>query len=222
MPFAVEAAVCALCTKEPGPCMPGVSTPALGLPYPNLEASALSTGRTIVVYGASSSVGSMTTQVAAAMGIYVVAVAGEHNHGLVKRCGASQVYDHKNTAIIEDVIDAVKASRSEFIGIFDAISTPETYARDLAILKKLGGGHLACVHPPPMENVPANVKTGMIFAVSDVATPVWEGFITPALQHGKLKCLPLPTVVGKGLEQINDALNKSRAGVSGMKVVVEL
>ena len=221
VPFAIEAAVCALCITEPGACIPGVSTPALGLPYPTLQAPAPSAGKTIVVYGASSSAGSMTTQIAAAAGINVIAIAGAHNHDVVKRCGAAQVFDHKDSSTVENVADGITASQSEFVGVFDAISISETYARDLAILEKLGGGHLACVHPPPADNVPSYVKTGMIFAVNDVATPVYHDFVTPALQSGKLKCLPPPTIVGKGLEHVNDALKKSKAGVSATKLVVE-
>ena len=202
--------------------MPGVSTPALALPYPTLQTPTPSTGKTLIVYGASSSVGSMTTQIAAATGITVIAIAGAHNHDLVERCGATHVFDHKDSS--SSLVDkVVKVVQSEFIGIFDAVSTPDSYAVDLAILEKLGGGHLACVHPPPSpDNVPANVKTGMIFAVNDVATPTYRDFVTPALQSGKLKCLPSPTVVGKGLECINDALKKCKAGVSGTKLVVEL
>ena len=202
--------------------MPGVSTPALGLPYPSLETPAPTASKTLVVYGASSSVGSMTTQMAAATGINVIAIAGAHNHDMVKRCGAAQVFDHKDSSVVENVVNAAMASQDEFVGIFDAISTPETYARDLAILEKLQGGHLACVHPPPAENVPSNVTAGMIFAVNEVATPVFRDFVTPALRSGKLKCLPPPTVIGKGLEHVNEALKRSKAGVSATKLVVEL
>ncbi len=59
----------------------------------------------------------------------------------------------------------------------------------------------------------------MIFAVNDVATPVCRDFVTPALKSGKPKCLPLPTIVGKGLEQVNDALKKAKVGVSATKLV---
>jgi len=62
----------------------------------------------------------------------------------------------------------------------------------------------------------------MIFAVNDVATPVWEDFVTPALEKGKVLCLPPPTVVGKGLEFIEEALKMCKAGVSARKLVVEL
>ncbi|KAL6850829.1 putative secondary metabolism biosynthetic enzyme [Amphichorda felina] len=218
VPFALEAAVCALSLKEPGVAMPGVATPALSLPYPSLE-NVSSLGKTLVVYGGSSSVGSMTTQLATAAGINVITVVGAHNFDFSKRCGATQVFDHKDPSVVEKVVEAV--GEAEFIGIFDVIGTPETYAHDVAILAKLGGGHLASVHPPPAE-LPTNVTGGMIFAVNDIATPVWKDFVTPALETGKLQCLPPPTVVGKGLEHINEALKKSKAGVSATKLVVEL
>lgn len=221
VPFALEAAVCALSLKEPGIAMPGVATPALGLPYPSLDNTAMSS-KTLVVYGGSSSVGSMTTQLATAAGIQVISIVGAHNFEFSKRCGAAQVFDHKDPFLAAKVVEAVgKLGQQEFVGIFDAIASPETYDQDLAILAKLGGGHLACVHPPP-SNVPTNVKAGMIFAVNNIATPVWEDYVTPALEAGKLQCLPPPSIVGKGLEHIQEALKKSKAGVSATKLVVEL
>ncbi|EHK97627.1 GroES-like protein [Glarea lozoyensis ATCC 20868] len=220
VPFALEAAVCALSLKVPGPAMPGVFTPALALPYPSLQPAA-STGKVLVVYGGSSAVGSMTTQLATAAGIQVISIVGAHNFEFSKSCGAAEIFDHKDASVVDKVVEAVTKSGLEFVGIFDAIASPDTYNRDLAILSKLGGGHLACVHPPPPE-VPENVKAGMIFAVNDIATPVWKDYVTSALESGKLKCLPKPNVVGKGLEHVNKALEMSKAGVSATKLVVEL
>lgn len=223
VPFALEAAVCVLSLKEPGVAMPGVATPALGLPYPSLQDPLPSLGKILIVYGGSSSVGSMTTQLATAAGIHVISIAGAHNFDFSERCGAAKAFDHKDPSVVDKIVQEVgKYGQNEFVGIFDAISTPETYAHDLEILAKLGGGHLACVHPPPTADVPANVTAGMIFAVNEVATPVWKDYVTPALQGGKLKCLPPPLVVGKGLDHIQDALKKCKAGVSARKLVVEL
>ncbi|KAF1850067.1 putative zinc-binding alcohol dehydrogenase domain-containing protein cipB [Cucurbitaria berberidis CBS 394.84] len=219
VPLALEATICALSLKIPGVAMPGVATPALGLPYPSLEDPVQSVGKTLVVYGGSSSVGSMATQLATAAGIHVIAIAGAHNFDLSKRCGAAQVFDYKDASFVDKVVEAVRKSGHEFVGIFDTISIPDTYSNDLAILAKLGGGHLACSHPPP-EDVPANVKAGMAFCVNEIATPVWRDYVTPALQAGKLQCLPPPTVVGNGLEYIQEALKKSKAGVSATKLVV--
>ena len=44
------------------------------------------------------------------------------------RCEAAQVFDHKDSLVVESVTNAALASQFEFVGIFDAISTPETYA----------------------------------------------------------------------------------------------
>jgi NADPH:quinone reductase-like Zn-dependent oxidoreductase len=221
VPFALEAAVCALSVTQPGTAMPNVPTPALGLPYPSLAAAPPS-NKTLIVYGGSSSVGSMTTQLAAAAGIRVIAIASARNFDLCRSCGAAEVVDYHDAAFVDKVVEAATAQPGhEFVGIFDAVGTPETYANDLAMLARLGGGHLASVHPPP-EKVPENVKAGMIFAVNDVAAPVWRDYVTPALRAGKLKCLPAPFVVGKGLEHIQTALQKCEAGVSATKLVVEL
>lgn len=220
VPMALEAAVCALSLKEPGVAMPGVATPALGLPYPSVQ-TAPSAGKTLIVFGGSSSAGSMTTQVATAAGIKVIAIAGAHNYGLCKSSGAVEVFDHKDPSVVDKVVEAVGKLGQEFVGIFDAVAIQETFDVDLAILAKLGGGHLALSHPP-VGPVPENVTAGMIFAINDIATPVWKDFVTPALQAGKLKCLPPPTVVGKGLRYVQEGLDKSKAGVSGTKLVVEL
>lgn len=219
VPFALEAAVCALSLKTPGTAMPGVSTPALGLPYPSLNPT--SAGKAIIVNGGSSSVGSMTTQIAAAAGITVIAITSARNFELSKQCGAADVFDYHEPSHVDQVVQSVKKTGLDFVGIFDAIASPETYKSDLEILEKLGGGHLACSHPPP-QDVPNNVTAGMIFAVNDVATAVWKDYATQALESGQLKCLPAPTIVGKGLEYVQKALEKCEAGVSATKVVVEL
>ncbi|KAK5659554.1 hypothetical protein OQA88_756 [Cercophora sp. LCS_1] len=220
VPMAFESAICALCVTTPGTALPGVPTPALGLPYPSLEPVSLN--KTLVVYGGSSSVGSMTIQIATAIGLSVIAIASPANFDLCKRCGAVEAFDYRDADVVDKVVKAVKNTKNEFVGIFDAISTGETYPNDLAILAALGGGHLACTHPPPTEGVPGNVKAGMIFAVNDVATPVWRDFVTEALCSGRLICLPKKLVVGKGLEKIQEGLEKSEAGVSATKLVIEL
>ncbi|KAH6698466.1 chaperonin 10-like protein [Leptodontidium sp. MPI-SDFR-AT-0119] len=219
VPFALVTAVHALSNKVPSAAMPGVLTPALGLPFPSLEPSPI--GKTLVVYGGSSSVGAMTIQLAKAAGIYVIAIAGAHNADLCRRCGADEVFDHKDPAVVERVLAAIAKSGNELAGIVDPISSAGSYAHDIAILAKQGGGQIAGSHPPPVE-VPAAVKAGMFYAVSDIAAPVWKDYVTPALKAGKLQCLPPPTVVGKGLEFVQEGLKKSNAGVSGTKVVIEL
>ena len=61
----------------------------LGLPHPSFKPE--STGKTLVVYGGSSSVGALTIQLAVASGVKVVATASKHNFDFVKKNGASEV-----------------------------------------------------------------------------------------------------------------------------------
>lgn len=61
----------------------------LGLDYPSLNPKP--SGKTIVVYGGSSSVGAQTIMLATASGAKVIAVASEHNFDFCKSLGASEV-----------------------------------------------------------------------------------------------------------------------------------
>lgn len=244
LPLALEAAACALYKAVPGEALPGVPTPAMGLPLPTPQPpSSSSTGsssqgkKCIFVNGGSSSTGLLTTQLAVASGLRVVAAASPRNSALCREAGASAVVDYRSPSAVDDIVQAILSSASSgsgsalhdggggFVGIYDAISTEETYDLDTQVLARLGGGHLACTHPPPAtppSSANVAVKSGMIFAVDDVARPVWEGFVAPALASGALKCLPPPRVVGHGLEFVQRALELCRAGVSGEKLVVTL
>jgi hypothetical protein len=84
---------------------------------------------------------------------------------------------------------------------------------NLNILAQLGGGHLACTHPPPVD-VPETLKAGMIFAVNDIASPVWQEYVTPALDSGKLLYLSVTKVIRKGLDFIKEGLKMCKEGVS--------
>jgi NADPH:quinone reductase-like Zn-dependent oxidoreductase len=226
LPLALETAACALHFQRRNPLppfLPGVFTPALALPYPTLEDPAPSAEKTLIVYGGSSSVGSVTTQIAAAVGLHVITIVGAHNFDLAKRSGASEVFDHKDSLLVDNVVEAVRKAGRDFVGIVDAISIPETITKNLEILERLDGGHLALTHPH-MGEAPKNVEIGMVWSggVNEFSSPFWRSYVGPALENGKLKCLPPPIVVGKGLESIQEALKMSKAGVSGAKLVVEL
>lgn len=190
-----------------------------GLPYPSLSPS--SSGKTLVVWGGSSSVGATAIQLAVASGAKVVAVASKHNHSFVKGLGASEAVDYKDPSIVEDVVSAVKSVGGEFLGIYDAISTEDSYKHTVPIVEKFGGGSLATVLPPP-EKGPESVKFGSVFGINEVTHPLWREYLVPALEQGKLKAVPEPMVVGKGLESVQKGLDTNKAGVSAKKVVIEL
>ena len=69
---------------------------------------------------------------------------------------------------------------------------------------------------------PDGVKVGNVFGINEVTHPVWKDYLPQALQQGKLKCVPEPLVIGKGLESLQKGCDKNKEGVSAKKVVIEL
>jgi NADPH:quinone reductase-like Zn-dependent oxidoreductase len=191
-----------------------------GLPYPSLNPS--STGKTLLVWGGSSSVGALTIQLAVASGVKVVSVASKHNIDFVKSLGASEVLDYNATSVVDDVVEAIKSTGGQFIGAYDAIATPDSFKHVFPIAERLGGGNIATTLPGPEKGVPDNVKLGNVFAINPCTHPVWKDYVTPALEQGKLKPVPETLVVGKGLENVQKGFDTLKAGVSAKKVVVEL
>lgn len=59
-------------------------------------------------------------------------------------------------------------------------------------------------------------------ATSEVGRHVWGKWLPSALQQGSIKWVPKPVVYGKGLEQLQDAINRNFEGVSGEKIVVDM
>jgi hypothetical protein len=70
------------------------------------------------------------------------------------------------------------------------------------------------------------VKTKMIWGSSllgnEVGPMIYERFLPAALAQNSYVAAPEPQVVGHGLENIPDALEQQRRGVSAAKLVVTL
>ena len=95
LPLALSTAACGLFQKD-----------QLALQYPS--ANPQPTGKTLLVWGGSTSVGSNAIQLAVAAGYEVITTSSPRNFDYVKRLGASQVFDYKQKAVVEDVIKAFK------------------------------------------------------------------------------------------------------------------
>lgn len=190
----------------------------LGLEWPTLFSRKSDTK--VVVYGASSSVGSLAVQLAAASGTYVIAIASSRNFDFCRSCGANEVFDYNDESVVDNVAKAVKqASPTNFAGILDAISQPESYRITVPILEQIGAGNLATVLPGP-DIVPERSKTNYIEGINDAMQPLWEEFIEPALAQGLLQCTPKPYVVGSSLEAIEEGCKLNENGISAQKVVI--
>ena len=140
-----------------------ISTAAAGLyqkgflevPYPTIDPKP--TGKTILIWGGSSSVGSTTIQFAVASGLTVVSTASKKNLEYVKALGAHHVFDYSSATVIQDIIATLKGNT--FVGAFDAISLPESLKPTAEIVHQLGGGKIATVLGAPSEDLPSDVTT---------------------------------------------------------------
>ena len=77
----------------------------LGLQHPS--ATPAPTGRTLLVWGGSTSVGSAAIQLAVAAGYDVVSTASPRHHDHVRALGASQVLDYASPTVVADLVAAL-------------------------------------------------------------------------------------------------------------------
>lgn len=212
LPLALSTAAAGLFQKE-----------YLALPHPAKDAQR--TGDVLLIWGGSSSVGSTAIQLASAAGVEVATTASPRNNDYVKSLGATHVFDHSSSSVVEDIVKALQGKK--FLGVYDAISEEATIKKSAEVASKLDGKKfVATVLPPPEKGLPEDVKANGLFALTiagnDVGPAVWGKYVPQALADGSLKPKPDPLVVGKGLESVQEGLNKNKAGVSAKKVVIDL
>lgn len=106
----------------------------LALDLPRLGAA--SNGKTVLLWGGASAVGTNGIQLLRAAGYNVAAVAGERNHSYCKELGADYVFDHKSTDIETEIVDALKGK--SFAGVACFIMSQEVIATCARIASQLG------------------------------------------------------------------------------------
>jgi len=94
LPLALSTAACGLFQDD-----------FLALQYP--AAKPLTTGKTLIVWGGSTSVGSNAIQLAVAAGYEVITTASPKNFDYVKSLGASRVFDYRSGSCVADIIKTV-------------------------------------------------------------------------------------------------------------------
>ncbi|KAJ0328534.1 hypothetical protein COL5a_004845 [Colletotrichum fioriniae] len=198
----------------------------LNLPLPSLNPSR--TGKTILIWGGASSVGGTAVQLAVVSGLRVVTTASQRNFDKVLDLGAEVVLDYHSDTLVYDALKAL--SGADLVGVYDAISGPESLKPIGAILDQIGPRKV-CVVLPAESDYGKNVEISMSKRApnamitqdpEEVQNPVWRDFVPGALRNGQLKPKPDAEVVGKGLESIQAGLDVLKQGVSAKKLVVQL
>jgi hypothetical protein len=73
-----------------------------------------------------------------------------------------------------------------------------------------------------MKRVETKFIFGSDLMANEVSRAIYEDYLPAALAKGKYVAAPEPQVVGKGLEDVQEAFDVNKRGVSAKKVVVSL
>ncbi|KAH7413049.1 chaperonin 10-like protein [Cadophora sp. MPI-SDFR-AT-0126] len=196
----------------------------------------------LLVWGASSSVGSMGVQSARLLRenpqysfSAVYATASSANKNYVTSLGADRVFDYKDPKIVDVIVSMAKEDGLVIRYCFLATGSLEPCQAVLKnFLGEISGAEevkMAKIASAPVVPWDAEVVDGIdtIFVVP----PSMEGerlehfeyvgkWIRMNLSKRSIRPSPKPRVVGKGLGCINDGLDMLRVGVSCAKLVVQV
>lgn len=222
----------------------------LALEYPTVHPKP--TGKALLVWAGSSSVGSNAIQLATAAGYEVFTTASPKNFDYVKRLGASQAFDYRSPTVIQEIIGALK---DKVLAGALAIGNNSAESCTAVLAETKGTKFVALASFPTPENLPegSGQTMGIIslmlsviwwqlsmffksktkgvrnkFVIGDtlqnneVSEKVYCDFLPQALAEGKYVAAPEPFVVGHGLGCIQEAFDFQKKGVSAKKVVVTL
>lgn len=222
----------------------------LGLALPSLSPHA--TGKSLIVWGGSTSVGLNAIQLAVAAGYEVYTTCSPRNFSLVRSLGASQAWDYTSpSAAISSIVSALKdkpCAGALAVGTGSAEACLAILAAlPSAMTNKFVAAATFPVRPPPARlatlafiyrflawNVTTTLKgwwSGVTWKLyigtalitdSVLGEKIYGDFLPKALEDGSYKSVPEAQVVGTGLEALQGALEKGVRGVSARKLVVAL
>ena len=237
LPLGLSTAACGLFEKD-----------QLALDYPSNSPKA--NGKTLLVWGGSTSVGSNAIQLAVAAGYEVFTTASPRNFDYCKKLGASCVFNYSDANVVRDLIAALEGKTIAGALAIGA-GSPELCA---AVVRACKGSKFVAIATYPVSfNQPLGQKVPMLATLSrflwssasfwlktrpfgirskfvfgsslvhsDVGRAVYADFLPRALEQGRFVAAPTAQVVGSGLGSIQAALDLQRKGVSAKKVVVTL
>lgn len=235
MPLGLSTAACALFQKD-----------FLALPHPTTTPEP--TGKTVLIWGGSTSVGCNAIQLAVAAGCEVITTASPKNHNYLKSLGASKIFDYKSKTVVSDIITAFENRIAA-----GAISIGSgSYLKCIEILGAVKGNKFvaqATLDLPPfpkglfdfppflfafmsatikgkvqtaINGVKAKMINGSDLGQSEVGAAIFKDYLPKALADQKFIPAPEPQIVGKGLEHVQEAMDMNKRGVSAKKLVVTL
>ncbi|TGO21453.1 hypothetical protein BPAE_0218g00050 [Botrytis paeoniae] len=218
----------------------------LALELPSLSPKSM--GETVLIWGGSTSVGVNAIQLAVAAGYEVFSTSSPRNFDLLKKLGASQVFDYNSKTTIPDIINAFKGKTTA-----GAMSIGQGAADAcMDILNKCKGRKFLSMltypvpFPPPKRFILPKVICTFVpwiisnqikkmvrgidnafvesstVAMNGVGKEIFGDFLSEALEKGVFVAAPEAMVVGNGLGSVEKGIEIQRKGVSARKVVISL
>ncbi|PYH88702.1 oxidoreductase [Aspergillus ellipticus CBS 707.79] len=232
----------------------GISTAACGLFEPdqlNLrhpQPKPTPTGRTVIIWGGSTSVGSNAIQLATAAGYEVLTTASPHNFDYVKSLGAAKAFDYRSKTVVRDMIAACKGK--PLAGALTVGANAADSCMDIVGSctgdKRISMASYPVPSPPPktftvvrtmfayisanlsywIKSKTRGIQYNYIFASTlydnGIGEMIFGEFLPAALAEGRYRAVPEEVVYGQGLENVQGAMDFHKQGLSAKKVVVSL
>ncbi|KAL4820346.1 chaperonin 10-like protein [Aspergillus spinulosporus] len=190
----------------------------------------------LLIWGASSSVGTMGVQTARLLRddphtsiAAVYAAAGAANSDYVSSLGADRVFDYRDPQIIDAVLSA--ARRDALVIQHCFLATGDLRVCQGVLRVFLGEGKTVKVASAPPVPTDAEAIDGIetLFLMPSMEEAqrleqfrVWMAWLAENLARATIRPSPEPSVVGKGLGAINAGLDRLQQGVSCTKLIVEI
>ncbi|KAM0247135.1 hypothetical protein ACHAP5_004214 [Fusarium lateritium] len=210
------------------PTLPSIFNYAFKLERPVPGEEPKSQGKRILVYGGTSSVGSMAIQYVAQAGYEVVTTFSPKHKDFVSKLGAIKIIDHTQES--ETLIKELTAA-GPYDFVLDTISTGDTAKINAEVVAAQGGDSVYALQPAfGPETLPAGITRkcedwSLILGNEEneeLLNWTFQTYFPQALAKNKLISVPARKIPG-GLNGLNDGLDLLfLERVSCEKVIVDL
>lgn len=195
----------------------------------------------ILILGVGGSVGSIALQIAKSMGFHIYATASENHHSYLQSLGAGPgsvtLFDYKDGEVINKI---VKAAKDDNVVVDLAIEAAAGNLKDIVTIlnRTKGSTRRAKISAAPFSlsliwyMLTPSCLSGVLIKFVD-ANPdqiersndfsyFFNNWLTEKLRTRELVPSPELKVLHGGLNAISGGLEELKAGVSGIKLVVEV
>lgn len=256
LPLALSTAACGLflenhlALRRPK-LEPGTGEAATATAYATAqETTAAPAADVVIVWGASTTVGSNAVQLARAAGYEVLATASPKNFDYVKSLGASRVFDYKEPDTVQRMIDALQSrncvgalaigigSLDACINVVAAVSgrkfvsqaSIDVDVNDMSTgifgvvrtILQILWANISMTFKARIKRVSTKFIWGSDVVANELGPLIYNDFLPGALTSGQFQAKPDPAIVGNGLERLQEGLEVCKKGQSATKAVITL